>query len=72
MSLLERLMKVTDIGLRGKDKTPTVVLVSAEGEKLLLKLEVMQQLDSFELDSEFDVKISQGGQTKLDSSGSRK
>lgn len=65
--MLERLLKVTDIGLKGKDKTPTVVLASAEGEKLLLKFEIKQQLDEFELDEEFTVKVGAGGQTKLDS-----
>lgn len=65
MSLLERVLKVTDIGLKGKGKTPTVVLASAEGEKLVLKFEVKQQLDEFQLDEEFTVKIGVGGQTKL-------
>ena len=65
--MLERLLKVTDIGLKGKDKTPTVVLASAEGEKLLLKFEARQQLEEFELDQEFSVKVGIGAQTKLDS-----
>jgi hypothetical protein len=56
---------VTDIGLKGKAKTPTVVLASGEGEKLVLKLEVKQQLDEFQLDEEFTVKITNGGQTTL-------
>ena len=63
--MLERLLKVTDIGLKGKDKTPTVVLASAEGEKLLLKFEMRQQLDEFQLDQEFSVKVGTGGQTRL-------
>ena len=67
--MLERLLKVTDIGLKGKAKTPTVVLASAEGEKLLLKLEVKQQLEAFQLDEEFRIKIDNGGQMKLDPVG---
>lgn len=66
MSLLERVLKVTDIGLKGKAKIPTVVMASGDGEKVILKFEVKQQLDGFKLDDEFTVKVSRGGQTKLD------
>lgn len=60
--------KVTEKGLKGKKKTPTLVLGSGDGEKLVLKFDVVSQLDQFELDAEFTVKIGKGAQTKLDRS----
>ena len=70
--MLDRTFLVAEKGLKGKNKVPTVIFANLDGEKLLLKFDIKGQLDAFEIDAEFDVKISPGGQTKLDSSGSRK
>lgn len=72
MTLLDRTFLVAEKGLKGKNKVPTVIFANPDGEKLVLKFDTKEQLDAFKIDSDFDVKISEGGQNKLDSSGSRK
>jgi hypothetical protein len=63
--MLQRDFKVIDIGLKGKAKTPTIVLESRDGEKLTLKFDDRFQLAPYELDQTFTVKISKGEQVKL-------
>jgi len=63
--MLQRDFKVVSKGLKGKDETPFVTMVTVEGEKLTLYLESKQQLDQFEIDQEFTVKIVEGEQRKL-------
>ena len=62
---MQRDFKVIEIGLKGKAKTPTVVLVTRDGERLTLKFDDKLQLVPYELDQEFTVKIGKGEQVKL-------
>jgi len=62
---MQRDFKVIEIGLKGKAKTPTVVLVTRDGERLTLKFDDKLQLVPYELDQEFTVKIAKGEQVKL-------
>jgi len=63
--VLQRDFKVINIGLKGKAKTPTVVLETRDGEKLTLKFESKFELAPYELDQVFTVKISKGEQVRL-------
>jgi len=62
---MQRDFKVIEIGLKGKAKTPTVVLATRDGERLTLKFDDKLQLAPYELDQEFTVKIAKGEQVKL-------
>ena len=62
---MQRDFKVVSKGLKGKNKTPFVTLQTLEGEKLTLHLESKTQLDQFEVDQEFTVKIVEGEQQSL-------
>ena len=62
---MQRDFKVIEIGLKGKAKTPTVVLATRDGERLTLKFDDKLQLAPYELDQEFTVKIAKGEQIKL-------
>jgi hypothetical protein len=62
---LQRDFKVVSKGLKGKNHTPYIVLQTLEGEKLTLHLESKTQLDEFEIDQEFTVKIVEGEQQSL-------
>jgi len=62
---MQRDFKVVSKGLKGKNETPFVILVSLENEKLILYLESPAQLTQFEIDQEFTVKIVEGEQQKL-------
>ncbi len=62
---MQRDFKVVELSLKGKHKTPTVALTTVDGERLTLKLESRQQLDDFEIDQEFTVRIGNGSQAKL-------
>jgi len=65
---LQRDFKVVSKGLKGKkNQTPFVTLQTLEGEKLTLHLESKQQLDQFEIDQAFTVKIVEGEQQQLGS-----
>jgi hypothetical protein len=67
---MQRDFKVSSKGLKGKHQTtPFVELRSLEGEKVTLHLESKQQLDDFQIDQEFTVKIGKGEQTNLVHSG---
>jgi len=61
----ERSFRVTNIGVKGKHKTPTITMESLDGEKLTLKLQERQHLDSFEIDQEFTMKLNKTPQNKL-------
>lgn len=64
--MLQRDFKVVSKGLKGKkNQTPFVILQTLEGEKLMLHLESKQQLNQFEIDQEFTVKIVEGEQQSL-------
>jgi hypothetical protein len=63
--LLQRDFKVIDISLKGKAKTPTMVLETRDGERLTLKFDNKLELAPYQLDQEFTVKISKGEQIKL-------
>jgi hypothetical protein len=64
--LLQRDFKVASKGKKGKkNRRPFVTLENDEGEKLTLYLEAPQQLDQFEIDQEFTVKIVEGEQQQL-------
>lgn len=63
--MIDRDLKVVEIGLKGKEKTPTVVLQNRDGERLTLKFDSRLELTGFELDREFTVKISKGEQVRL-------
>lgn len=62
---MQRDFKVIEIGLKGKAKTPTVVLQTHDGEKLTLKFEHRLELAPYELEQVFTVKISKGEQARL-------
>jgi len=62
---VQRDFKVVSKGLKSKRRTPFVILQSLEGEKLTLHLESQAQLDEFEIDQTFTVKIVEGEQRKL-------
>jgi hypothetical protein len=62
---MQRDFKVVSKGLKGKNETPFVILVSLEDEELILYLESPAQLTQFEIDQEFTVKIVEGAQQKL-------
>ena len=63
---MQRDFKVVSKGLKGKkNQTPFVTLQTLEGEKLTLHLESKQQLDEFEIDQAFTVKIVEGEQQQL-------
>jgi len=62
---MQRDFKVIEIGLKGKAKTPTVVLATRDGERLTLKFDDKLQLAPYELDQEFTVKIAKAEQIKL-------
>ena len=65
---MQRDFKVVSKGLKGKkNQTPFVALQTLEGEKLTLHLESKQQLDQFEIDQAFTVKIVEGEQQQLGS-----
>jgi len=62
---LQRDFKVASKGLKGKHHTPFVTLQTIEGEKLTLHLDVKLQLDQFEIDQQFTVKIVEGEQQRI-------
>jgi hypothetical protein len=57
--MLQRDFKVVSKGLKGKHQTPFVTLITAEGDKLTLHFEDKRQLDNFQIEQIFTVKILQ-------------
>lgn len=57
--MLERDFQVVTKGLKGKNQTPYITLKTAEAEKLTLHLLDKRQLDNFEIEQMFTVKIVQ-------------
>jgi hypothetical protein len=62
---LQRDFTVVSKGIKGKNKTPFVTLQTLEGEKLTIHLENKQQLDEFQIQQDFTVKIVEGEQQQL-------
>lgn len=57
--MLQRDFKVITKGLKGKNQTPYATLKTAEAEKLTLHLLDKRQLDDFQIEQVFTVKILQ-------------
>jgi hypothetical protein len=57
--VLQRDFQVVTKGLKGKNQTPYITLKTAEGEKLTLHLLDKRQLDNFQIEEVFTVKIVQ-------------
>ncbi len=61
----DRDFKVIEKGLKGKAKSPTLILANKDGERLVLKFLEASQLSDFELEEEYTVKIVEGAQQKI-------
>jgi len=67
---VQRDFKVLSKGLKGRHQTPFVTLKTVEGEKLTLHFEDKRQLDDFQIEQIFTVKIIQEQTTlQVDSEG---
>ena len=62
---ISRDFTVIAIAKKGKAKTPTVTLETTDGEKLTLKLDESSDLDNFEIDQEFTMKMGESEQRPL-------
>ena len=62
---MERSFRVSSKGLKGKNKTPFVILSNNDAEKLELHLEAKTQLDEFQIEDEFTFKLTPTKQSRL-------
>lgn len=63
---MQRDFTVVSKGKKRRTHKPFITLETEEGEKLTLYLEGPEQLDQFEIDEVYTVKIVEGEQKKLD------